>query len=85
MKKVQIISEKVVFDDRFRVLENRLQFEKFDGQMSEPVRRLTFERGDAARRSSGTGTGKSCCWWSSFAMRPIRKARAGSSKRWPAW
>ena len=48
MKKVQIISEKVVFDDKFKVLETRLQFEKFDGQMSEPVRRLTFERGDAA-------------------------------------
>jgi nudix-type nucleoside diphosphatase (YffH/AdpP family) len=48
MKKVKISSEKVVFDDRFKVLETRLQFEKFDGQMSEPVRRLTFERGDAA-------------------------------------
>ena len=48
MKKVKIISEKVVFDDKFKVLETRLQFEKFDGQMSEPVRRLTFERGDAA-------------------------------------
>ena len=48
MKKVQIISEKIVFDDFFKVLESRLQFEKFDGQMSEPVRRLTLERGDAA-------------------------------------
>ncbi len=48
MKKVEIISEKVVFDDRFKVLETRLRFEKFDGQMSPPVRRLTFERGDAA-------------------------------------
>jgi nudix-type nucleoside diphosphatase (YffH/AdpP family) len=48
MKKVHIISEKVVFDDKFKVLETRLQFEKFDGQMSPPLRRLTFERGDAA-------------------------------------
>ena len=48
MKKVHIISDKVVFDDFFKVLETRLQFEKFDGQMSPPVRRLTFERGDAA-------------------------------------
>jgi nudix-type nucleoside diphosphatase (YffH/AdpP family) len=48
MKKVEIISEKVVFDDKFKVLETRLQFEKFDGQMSELVRRLTYERGDAA-------------------------------------
>ena len=48
MKKVQIISEKVVFGDRFKVLETRLQFEKFNGQMSPPVRRLIFERGDAA-------------------------------------
>ncbi len=38
----------MVFDDKFKVLETRLQFEKFDGQMSPPVRRLTFERGDAA-------------------------------------
>ncbi len=48
MKKVQIISEKIVFDDFFKVLESRLQFEKFDGRMSPPVRRLTLERGDAA-------------------------------------
>jgi ADP-ribose pyrophosphatase len=48
IKKIHIISEKVVFDDKFKVLETRLQFEKFNGPMSPPVRRLTFERGDAA-------------------------------------
>jgi hypothetical protein len=34
MKKVKILSEKVVFDDKFKVLETRLQFEKFNGQLS---------------------------------------------------
>jgi nudix-type nucleoside diphosphatase (YffH/AdpP family) len=47
MKKVRIISEKAVYDDFFKILETRLQFEKFDGRLSPPVRRLTFERGDA--------------------------------------
>ena len=48
IKKVHILSQKIVFNDKFKILETRLQFEKFDGQMSPPVRRLTFERGDAA-------------------------------------
>ncbi len=48
IKKVHILSQKIVFNDKFKILETRLQFEKFNGQMSPPVRRLTFERGDAA-------------------------------------
>ena len=46
-RNVELISEKVVFDDFFKLVEGRLRFEKFSGEMSEEVRRLCFERGDA--------------------------------------
>ena len=45
--RVEIISRKWVFDDFFRIEEARLRFERYDGTMSEPVRRLNFERGDS--------------------------------------
>jgi nudix-type nucleoside diphosphatase (YffH/AdpP family) len=48
MKRVEILSERVVFDDVFKIVEATLRFERFNGQMSEPVRRLVFERGDSA-------------------------------------
>jgi nudix-type nucleoside diphosphatase (YffH/AdpP family) len=40
--------KRVVFDDVFKIEEATLRFERGDGQMSEPVRRLVFKRGDAA-------------------------------------
>ena len=45
-RKVEIISRKRVLDDFFKVDEAYLRFERFDGTMSEVVRRLNFERGD---------------------------------------
>lgn len=45
--KVDIQSEKRIFDDKFKVEEAMLQYERFDGQMSKTVRRLNFERGDS--------------------------------------
>lgn len=36
-----------ILDDFFKVDEVHLSFEKFDGSMSEVVRRLNFERGDS--------------------------------------
>jgi ADP-ribose pyrophosphatase len=45
--KVEIISRRRVFDDFFKIEEARLRFERYDGTMSEPVRRLNFERGDS--------------------------------------
>lgn len=48
MKKVEILKKKRVFDDFFKVDEALLTYEKFDGRMSDTVRRLNFERGDAA-------------------------------------
>jgi nudix-type nucleoside diphosphatase (YffH/AdpP family) len=48
MRKVEIQNKHLVFDDVFKIQEARLRFQKFNGQMSEPVRRLVFERGDSA-------------------------------------
>lgn len=48
MKKVDVQLKKRVFDDFFKIDEAVVQFEQFNGQMSSPVRRLNFERGDAA-------------------------------------
>lgn len=48
MKKVEVQQKKRVFDDFFKIDEALVRFEQFNGQMSPPVRRLNFERGDAA-------------------------------------
>lgn len=47
MKKVEIKRKQRVFNDFFKVDEVWVKYEKFDGSMTEPVRRLSFERGDA--------------------------------------
>lgn len=48
MRKVEIRDKHIVFDDVFKIQDATLCFQKFNGQMSEPVRRLVFERGDSA-------------------------------------
>jgi nudix-type nucleoside diphosphatase (YffH/AdpP family) len=48
MPKVEVISRRRVFDDFFKIDEAVLHFERYDGTMSEAVRRLNFERGDSA-------------------------------------
>jgi ADP-ribose pyrophosphatase len=48
MRKVVIQERQLVLNDFFKVEAARLQFEHFDGSMSPVVRRLNFERGDAA-------------------------------------
>src|SRR2546426_629840 len=48
MPKVEVISRRRVFDDFFKIDEADLRFERYDGTMSEAVRRLNFERGDSA-------------------------------------
>jgi len=45
--KVIIEKEQRVLDDYFKVNEAYLQHQKFDGSMSETMRRLNFERGDS--------------------------------------
>lgn len=47
MKKVEVKSEKTIFEDFFNVEELIFSYERFNGQMSEQVRRLNFERGDS--------------------------------------
>src|SRR5690349_13441141 len=47
MPKVEVISRRRLLDDFFKVDEVQLRFERYDGSMSEEVRRLNFERGDA--------------------------------------
>jgi ADP-ribose pyrophosphatase len=48
MRRVEIISRRRIFDDFFKIDEAQLRFVRLDGRMSEPVRRLNFERGDSA-------------------------------------
>jgi len=48
MKKVEIEQKRWLLEDFFQVEEVFLRFEKFDGEMSARIRRLNFERGDAA-------------------------------------
>jgi nudix-type nucleoside diphosphatase (YffH/AdpP family) len=47
MKKVEIESQRYLLQDVFRVEEVHLRFEKFDGTMSNTIRRLNFDRGDS--------------------------------------
>jgi ADP-ribose pyrophosphatase len=47
MDKVEIQSKRLIFNDIFKIQEAILRYLRFDGKMSEPVRRLVFERGDA--------------------------------------
>ena len=49
MPRVEIQEKQTIFSQRnFQIQEAKLRFEKFNGQMSEPVTKLVFERGDAA-------------------------------------
>ncbi len=47
MKRVEIINKKRIFDDFFKIDAVSLKHELFSGEMSEPMRRLNFERGDS--------------------------------------
>jgi len=46
-RRVEIRSEKCLFDDFFRIDEVIVSHHQYDGQMSADQRRLVFERGDA--------------------------------------
>ncbi|MEP6987577.1 MAG: NUDIX hydrolase, partial [Chloroflexota bacterium] len=47
-KQVNIISEKRVFDQHFKIDEAHLQYQLFNGEMSPELTRLNFNRGDSA-------------------------------------
>lgn len=40
--------EEYSFHGLFKVVRTRLRFRQFDGQLSDPITRITFERGDSA-------------------------------------
>lgn len=44
---VNVLSRMRVFDGFFKIDQLELQFQKFDGEMSRPLTRLVFERGDS--------------------------------------
>ncbi|MGH3427665.1 MAG: NUDIX domain-containing protein [Pseudonocardiaceae bacterium] len=47
MRKVEIKAVRTLFDDYFRIDEAELRYELPGGRMSDPSRRLSFERGDS--------------------------------------
>jgi ADP-ribose pyrophosphatase len=47
-KKVEVQHKRRIFDDKFQIIEAEVRVQRYDGQMDKPVRRLFFERGDAA-------------------------------------
>jgi nudix-type nucleoside diphosphatase (YffH/AdpP family) len=47
-KNVEILRKRLIFDDKFQIQEAEVSVQRYDGQMGKPVRRLVFERGDAA-------------------------------------
>jgi nudix-type nucleoside diphosphatase (YffH/AdpP family) len=46
-RRVEIKSQKRLFDDFFKIDEYIVSYQKYDGEMSADQRRLNFERGDA--------------------------------------
>jgi nudix-type nucleoside diphosphatase (YffH/AdpP family) len=46
-RRVQIEQQRTLLDSFFRVEEATLRYERYDGRMSEPVRRVKVERGDS--------------------------------------
>jgi nudix-type nucleoside diphosphatase (YffH/AdpP family) len=47
MKKVSIEQKRYILEDVFKVEEARLRHEKFNGEMSDVIRRISLERGDS--------------------------------------
>jgi ADP-ribose pyrophosphatase len=47
MPRAQVISRRRLLDDFFKVDEAEVSFERTDGSMTPPLRRLVFERGDS--------------------------------------
>ena len=45
---VEILDTSLVFNDFFQIRQTKLRFLHFNGQISRPMRRLVFERGDSA-------------------------------------
>ena len=46
-KAVEVLHREILLDDFFRVDAATLRYERFDGSLSEPVRRIRLDRGDS--------------------------------------
>jgi nudix-type nucleoside diphosphatase (YffH/AdpP family) len=46
-KAVEILHREILLDDFFRIDAATLRYERFDGSLSEPVRRIRLDRGDS--------------------------------------
>jgi ADP-ribose pyrophosphatase len=58
MERVRVLEKRRLFDDIFKIDEAVLEHRKHDGSWSEPIRQLSFERGDSVaallrRRETG--------------------------------
>lgn len=47
MKEVKIVDRRIVFDKFFKIEEAQFRYEKFNGEMTDVITRLNFERGDS--------------------------------------
>jgi hypothetical protein len=45
---VEVQNKRIAFQNVFTIQEATVRFQKFNGEMSQPVHRLVFERGDSA-------------------------------------
>jgi ADP-ribose pyrophosphatase len=73
MPKVSIETEHVIFDDVFKIVEARLAYEKFNGKMSNVLRRLNFERGDSAAAVVFNSTSQQVILTNQFKYPTLRK------------
>jgi ADP-ribose pyrophosphatase len=48
MADVEVFSERVLFDDFFRIVEAQVGYRRLDGTLTAPARQLVFDRGDSA-------------------------------------
>jgi ADP-ribose pyrophosphatase len=48
VKQAKVLQRHRILDDFFKVDEAQVSYERYDGTMTPPVRRLVFERGDSA-------------------------------------
>ena len=54
MKRTEVRGRRRLLDDFFKVDEAEVSFERADGSMTPPARRLVFERGDSVAAGSAT-------------------------------
>ena len=69
-RRVEISSQKRLFDDFFKIDELIVVHQRYDGSMSGVERRLVFERGDAVAVLLFDAMPGRWCWSSNSGRRP---------------